>query len=598
MKNKTVDFVEDRYSASETYVKGLHKKFDDYYKLYRAYRERNKNVFSNLFIPHTFSTIEQIIPRIISGIFGSEPPISISPRKPEEVESSKVMETLVNWQLKHINFQTKFERTLKDSLIYGTGFGKSMWITKEYTHLEEIVTEYDGPEYSYVSPFGFYPDPYASDINDCEYVIEKYFVTKHRLEQWEAQGIVGKDAGGLSIKSIKESSYGEVNKEKFNRISAVSGLCKPGHSDTREFIEIKEYWEPNRVIMVANDKYIIRNEENPFANKRIPYFSFRDHTIGDEFYGIGEVEIIEDLQEEINTQRNQRIDARSISLNPIIQIAPGAMIDEDDIIFEPGRIWHVDPGSVQPFAVPDTGVSSVEEEMLATNNMKETTSVTDIIRGQATANTPDTATGVSRLDVNASTRFNLKVRNYDEPIREVIRHFVSMNQQNIMEEQVLRLTGDLWKNIPESMELNEAGPYKFLTIRPQDITGNFDYQVKGAKSVNQLQQQQKYIQILQIVSQFPTEINIREIIRRLLESLEVVDIHEILTVRQDQMERLMMAQEMQNMKRGRPAEEVPDEQTREANVGNIPRGAGSLTPEQANQELLSQIAGATEGGIR
>jgi len=593
-KNEKTELVTDRFHNSENFVRQMHEKFKKYYKLYRSYREEDNSTFSNLFIPHTFATIEQIVPRIIGGILGSTPPFSVEPRKPEDVEGAVVLELLLDWQRERQGFHDTLTRVIKDALIYGTGFSKSMW--DEDMVMVDGVEEYRyrGPTFDYVSPWSFYPDPHASEIKDADYVIENYFVTMDQLYEWREQGMVGTAVGGVGLNNIDDDANPK-DQEKFKRLQRIGTANDPGHDDTRDWVEIHEYWEDNRCMMVANGNTLIKDMDNPFQNKRIPYFAFRDFQLGDEFYGIGEVEIIEDLQEEVNTQRNQRLDVRNLCINPILMATPGSMIDEDDLHFAPGEIWNVDPGSVQPFAIPDTGTPSTEEEMMASQNIKETTSVTDIVKGEATQNTPDTATGVNTLDTNASTRFNMKVRNFDQPATDMVEHWARLNQQYLSEEYIVRLTGNVEEEMINTaqIDIEEAGGFSFLRVMPDQIVGNYDYSIKGAKSVNQMQRQQKFMQLLQIAGNFPSEVNIKELLRRLFRSLDVEDIDSLLNVEQQQLERLM---EMQ----GGGGEQVPDEvameegaATRERHEGNVPR-APTQTREQSEQELMGMVEGGEE----
>ncbi|MCF8012425.1 MAG: hypothetical protein K9L56_14225 [Clostridiales bacterium] len=600
--NKDREKVMDRFNHSENFVAPMFERFKKYYSLYRSYRENDDSTFSNLFIPQTFSTIEQIIPRIVAAIIGSNPPFSVSPRKPKDVESAKAMELLINWQLQQINFQDSLVRIFKDAFIYGTGFAKAQW--QEDIELVNGIEEYQylGPTFDYISPFTFFPDPHCESIEDALYVIENYFTTKKELKRWEEQEIVGPTVGGKSISNLDNDFSGPEKQEKFKRLRRIGMAGSPGHDDTRDWVEIHEYWEDDKCIIVANENTVIKNMENPFENKVKPYFEFRDYRVGDEFYGIGEVEIIEDLQEEINTQRNQRIDVRNLSINPILQAAPGSMIDEDDLNFAPGEIWHVDPGSVQPFALPDTGTAAVEEEMLSKQDIKETTSVTDIVKGSATNNTPDTATGINTLDTNASTRFNMKVRNFDEALKSALEHMSRMNQQYMIEEFVVRLTGNVEEYLPDDNELvYKEGGFSFMDVTQDRIVGNFDYDVKGAKSVTQTQRQQKFMQILQLAGNFQTEINIKEVLKKLLESLEVTDIRNILNVNKEQIQRLQQAQQKGQSQMQKPDEARQNiieesETSRQMNAGNMERDM-NMTGEQAEQELMAQLEGAMEGGV-
>lgn len=592
------DVIIDRFNAAEDAMDQRHNEWLDFYELYRCYRQRDTNAFSNLFVPETFISIEQVLPRLVSAIVSASPTASVHPLKPSDVESAKLIEQLHNYQLNKMQFKRKLTPTLKSSLIFGTGVMKSQW-TNQMIEVDGQKTEkYAGPSLDYVSPFDIMPDPHASSKDDADYIMQQYFVTKKTLEDWERKGKVGTEANGQPISDVtsmsrrRNSNRGEDWQErKLNTIGKRTGGSR---DTTRDWVWIVEYWDSinDRFAMVANQNNLIKNEDNPYWANTIPFFFFRDYPLGDEFWGMGEVEVIQDLQEEINTQRNQRIDARSLSLNPILQVSQGAMIENDEIVFEPGRIWRTEPGAVQPFAIPDTGTASVEEEQIASQNIKEAVSVTDVIRGQQGTNFPETATGVNTLDTNASTRFNMKVRNYEEPLQNMFEHQVMMNQQNIDRERVIRVTGELPDRVEKLSE--DVEPYKFLKVQPQDVPNFYDYEIRGAESITKIQRQQRFIQLLQIGSKFTSEFNVKETIRRLFESMEVEDVDRLMTVPQEQIERM---QEIAKDRReqARDLVEGQADGTQADNAGNQPRPSGE-TGGSAEQELLNAARGGTRGG--
>lgn len=594
-KNDDVqEVVWNRWKSAEEAKKPLHTKWEKYYEMYRAYRGNDTSTFSNLFIPHTFSTIEQILPNLVAGIFGSMPVFSVSPRRRQDVVNAKVTEAMVQYQTEERFLQDKLFDVIKDSMIYGSGILKGQWIEEEQNYMGVKYEGYEGPEPVYVSPFTFYPDPHATGMDDAEYVCENYFVTMTKLEEWDENNIVGRGAGGQSLKQIDElGSDPDKDDPRLRRLQKIGDLNSTGyHDDTRDFVEIVEYWEDDRVVMLANDNTVIRNEENPYASKRKPYFNFKDYSMGDEFFGIGEVEMIQDLQEEVNTQRNQRIDVRSLNLNPIVQVSPGSMIDNDDIVFEPGRIWRIEPGMAQPFALPDTGTPSVEEEQIATQNIKETTSVTDIVRGQSTQTTPTTATGVNRLDQRASTRFNMKIRNYEKPLVQYIKHSVVISRQFYDGVQEVRMTG----NVEEYEDIvDRAGGYTFLSFEDGQIMPFVDVSIKGARSITEQQRQQRYLQVLQIGGQFASEFNVQEVLKRLFDSMGVKDVDKILSISEEQIRRMQALQSRSQGREQGPSgalEEAPPEGagTRRDNEGNTER-AGPPNPAIAEMEQAARSVG-------
>ena len=82
-----------------------------------------------------------------------------------------------------------------------------------------------------------------------------------------------------------------------------------------------------------------------------------------EFYGLSAVGLVEHLQHELNTTRNQRIDNVSFVLNRMWKVRRGADIDDSELVSRPHGVVHVDnPDDVTPFEMSGVTASSYNEK--------------------------------------------------------------------------------------------------------------------------------------------------------------------------------------------------------------------------------------------
>src|SRR5690606_7597530 len=240
-----------------------------WYKLYRSYTEK-KDTGANLFIPYTFSIIETVLPRIIATIFASRPYIGVLPVNQTSVETAKMHELLLDYQLtQRINTIEVASMWIKEALMYGTSFLKTMWryetrwikqpsssmnlfgvpVGNELEEIETVI--YDDPDVVHVDLWDLFIDPEATSIDDAEYVIHRVYRTKEYLKKQAAAGLYRNLEG---IESTYMTSDSEISADA--RLDAV-GLSRTKKQDDR--IELLEYWTDDRVIVVANRSQIIRN---------------------------------------------------------------------------------------------------------------------------------------------------------------------------------------------------------------------------------------------------------------------------------------------------------------------------------------------------
>ena len=100
--------------------------------------------------------------------------------------AAKMMEKQIKDQLEESDASMHLRNTAFECALFGTGVLKGPFATtKEYANWND-EGEYDPtiktvPKVSYVSAWNFYPDPDASNMEECDYVIERHKLTKTQL---------------------------------------------------------------------------------------------------------------------------------------------------------------------------------------------------------------------------------------------------------------------------------------------------------------------------------------------------------------------------------------------------------------------------------
>ena len=150
--------------------------------------------------------------------------------------------------------------------------------------------------------------------------------------------------------------------------------------------------------------------ENPYwRHGKKPFVTTCYEPLPGEIYGMSAVQVIEHLQHELNTQRNQRLDNVSLILNRMWKVRRSADIQEQELVSRPHGIIHVDnPDDVTEFVMQNVASSSYQDEMLTKTDMENAIGTPAVVRG-ANPERKETATEIITKNSNASIRFDVKI---------------------------------------------------------------------------------------------------------------------------------------------------------------------------------------------
>jgi len=473
--------IVNKFTSTVAFRTPYKNKWDRFYKMYRGVLdETNYPWQSNIWVPLSFSTIETVVPRLVSN----RPQIDILPREPNDEKYAQIMSKIIDYQWDQMNMNVLLPEAVKEMCIYGTVILKAFWYKEEsdvidkqmvddempelgQVEVEEKKTIYNAPKVEVVDLYDFFVDPKATTIDNAEWVIHRSMRTIDYLHEMMEDG----KYKNIKLLEDEATSFVGTDDEKQQRRSTI-GISMPVEQNTDKLIEILEYWTDERVITVANRKIIIRDQENPFRHGKKPFISCVDQKIPHEFYGMGELEPIETLQYELNDRRNQRMDNVTLILNRMWLIKNGQNVDEDELVSDAGGVVHTDDiNAVQQLVLPDVTSSSYQEETIIKADIQQTSGVTDFTRGMSSdALANDTATGISLLQEASNARFRLKIQNIEDMmLKRLGEMMVSMNNQFMSDETTIRIVGDEGKS--------------FETIKPEDIKGNFDVSVQAGSTI-------------------------------------------------------------------------------------------------------------------
>ena len=494
---KTQQLVTDRFERARSFR--VTDQDEVWKRSYNNWRGRlDSNLYpwrSKLFIPWSFTVVETIIPKI----FAREPKWRAIARNPDFPEDGpSTVQDLLTYQWNRADMRTKMYDYIKDSLMYSKGFAKVTWNfqTKTKTIMEPQVgkddkitfkekrkseIEYDDPMVEICDPFDIYIDPDATSAGyggNATYVIHRKTVPLSEVKN---------NPNYQNVDKIKQASYADQYMDKLTRYNENV----PQKDKHKDLVEILEYWEQDRLIVIANRSVVLRDTPNPYIHKQIPFVELDDYRDPHKLYGQSELSVIDPLQREINSIRNQRRDYDNLQLNPVIRMVPGTLRNPNSAVMAPGNVWMVsDLQSMDVFQLPPLQGTARDIEQQTAQDIKMSVAIDEIGIGLLPDNPQRrSATEVVTAQSMAGKRFAIKIALLEEAVRKIGQLIYALDQQFLDQERIIQIVG-------------EKGATEWVKLDASDVRADYYIEVVAGSMLpkDEIAQRQEAIQLLQYVT--------------------------------------------------------------------------------------------------
>ena len=352
------------------------------------------------------------------------------------------MEKLIHDQIDESNGSSEIRNALLESALLGTGivkgpfnFNKKLhkWEKDEEGNREYNPLEVRVPRIEFVSCWDFYPDPNATNMEECEYIIHRHKMNRSQLRQLRNMPYFDEDAIRDAIKM--GSNYVEKDFE-----SQLKDDTRPNEEVGSNF-EILEYWgimdaEYAREVGIKLPKsvddldevqvnvwtcghYLLRAVVNPFTPYRIPYHSFPYERNPYNFFGIGVAENMDDSQQIMNGHARMAIDNLAMAGSLVFDVDESALVGGQSMEIYPGKIFRRQAGmpgqAIHGLKFPNTA----PENMMMFDKFRqladEQTGIPSYSHGQTGVQSMTrTASGMSMLLGASSLNIKTVVKNLDD----------------------------------------------------------------------------------------------------------------------------------------------------------------------------------------
>ena len=455
-----------------------------WWNIYSLYMSGNRTTTtptrSKIFIPVAFQLIEIATPKLISFLSSNDTIFDVVPDDVKDQTIADNIQKLVSDQLDKSSFGDTYEAFVKQMLLYGTSYFyvdykvKWNWVWERIPKKTESV------------------DEFGVNKTDIEYVNEKsYKIVERRpnitwidiLDVFPQQdhAKVEDQYPGICIRKFldrkefermcdgpqpyfgnKEAALATGTTNKFQQSRQFRKVARGEISNrTPTDIELLEWWmkydldgdgiDEECQIIIANRTVVVRAVQNPYYHQKRPLIKVCFCKVPGEWYGIGLIEPVMSLINQLTTIRRQRLDNITLILNHMWKVKSTADIDPTKLIATPNGVILVDNmDDVMELTVADVTQSSFQDCNQILNDIFSAT-VPQALTGSIDDMKGTGSIGVGAVRANiaqALEKFATAAKAIeDEGIKKALVMFHELDLQYLNTDEIIRaFYGKLFSN--------------------------------------------------------------------------------------------------------------------------------------------------------
>lgn len=456
---------------------------------------------AKVFIPICYQIIEAATPKLISFLSDNDSQFDVKATDIKQAQIADNIKKLLQKQLQLANFNRKYEAFVKQLLLYGTSYFfvdwkvRYAWVwervpettvdidpetgvnipTTKYVDKKSYKIVERRPEITFLDILDVFPAQDYPTVDDQPGIFIRRFVNKDEFEA-RTKGDSPYFANGDKVKASGTSDkYQETRQWRKSARGETSTV-----SSTQ--VELIEYWGPYDLdgsgrpcecqIVIANREVVVRAVANPYYHQRRPLVKVCFTNVPGEWYGMGLIEPVISLQNELNTVRRQRLDNVNLMINRMWKVLSTADVDIDKLTAAPGGIVLTDDmAAVEPLAPNDISQSAyadaekIVQDMFNATIPPTLTGSIDDMKGMAKGNG---GLGVARVAVaQALEKFATAAKNVEEEgVKKILEIMYQLDMQYLNNAEVLKVFyGDIFP----------TGPMGENLVTPEMIRGQVNF---------------------------------------------------------------------------------------------------------------------------
>ena len=425
---------------------------------------------------------------------GPAPDLKKMPQIEPAQESADNMKKLILDQLEENNATKELRHTLFEMALLGTGILKGPFTFEKdlhrwtqdpetgssaYTPSKKVV-----PMVEAVSCWDLYPDPEATKVEDCNYIIQR-----HKLNSTQLRDLVNRPF-------FREEEIISTLEEGPNyQVKGYEHRLQDRENETefeKERFEVLEYWgkmdkklaeEAGLDIDLLDDdldevqvncwvsgQRVLRLVLNPFTPARLPYLVVPYELNPYQFFGVGVPENMEDSQQIMNGHARMAIDNLALAGNLVFDVDETMLVPGQDLKVYPGKIFRRQSGmpgqSINGLKFPNTAQENLQMFDKFRQLADESTGIPSYSHGQTgVQSTTRTAAGMSMLMGAAALNIKTVIKNVDDYLLKPLAQ--SLFQWNMQfNSDIPAIVGDLEVSAKgtQSLMMKEVRSQRLMTL--------------------------------------------------------------------------------------------------------------------------------------
>lgn len=444
--------------------------------------------------PYIFEVIETME----SGLVDDAVQINILPNKPNMADGAEALERLIEQQSREARLDEEKGHFTKNALVYGIAVLKTQWLYQrgaqtrrtwdaagtELEPITETVTHFEGPVSNNIDPRDFLWDPTATNLDNAEYVIFKYWASRAEVKR-NGTPDEGGDTLWMNVDELLTSSNGRDSGTLDNPSLDKS---KPEVEHGGEFL-IWEVWTRDGLVVIGNEAVLLQDDPSPFWHNELPFQI--GYTLSDlnRFEGQSEVTALIDLQNALWDIQNQTLDNVELANNGVFLVS--ADVDDMDQFNDlwPGKRLIVDEPE-RDFKMLETNTRLLNASQGIVSSLKgdlqTIAAALPYLSGASDGIDQDTAKGVSIIANMAQRRLLRKKGLLGYAYNRCGHQWIALNQQ--------------FMTVPRAVRIDGPTGSDFKNVSPQEIQGDYDFSIEYAPmAADQAQNQSNAMTLLQVL---------------------------------------------------------------------------------------------------
>lgn len=444
---------------------------------------------TKIFIPICYQIIEAATPKLISFLSDNDSQFDVKPTDIKEQQIASNIKRLVQDQLNKTSFNRKYEWFVKQLAMYGTSYFfvdwkvKWEWVWKRVptttikmdpdTGINVPTTSYEmkksfeiterRPELTWLDVLDVYPAQDYATVEDQPGIFIRRFMNKDEF----AARCESEQPYFTNLDKVRESGTSNRYQETRQWRKTARGEISTVQSTQ---IELLEYWGPWDLdgsgnpcecqIVIANRSTVVRAVANPYYHQKRPLVKVCFTNVPGEWYGLGLIEPIVSLQNELNTVRRQRLDNINLCINRMWKVLSTADVDIEKLTSQPSGIILTDNmAAIEPMAPNDvtqtafTDAEKIAQDMFNATIPQNLTGSIDDLKGTGSG-----SVGVNALQASiaqAMEKFATAAKNIEEDgVKKVLEIIYQLDLQYLNNAEILKaFYGDIFPKAPDGTSL-------------------------------------------------------------------------------------------------------------------------------------------------